>query len=81
MLLIPNGVGDYRGIVLVEVVWKLVTVILNLRLTTSIALNNFLLGFWACCGTGTASPKTKLLQQLMAMMEEVINTIFMDMHK
>ena len=35
VVLIPKGKKDYRGIGLVEVIWKVVVVILNLRLTAS----------------------------------------------
>ena len=38
VVLIPKGKGDYRGIGLVEVMWKVVAVILNRRLTSSITL-------------------------------------------
>ena len=34
VVLIPKGKGDYRGIGLVEVLWKVVAVILNRRLTS-----------------------------------------------
>ena len=34
VVLIPKGKGDYRGIGLVEVMWKVVAVILNCRLTS-----------------------------------------------
>ena len=33
VVLIPKGKGDYRGIGLVEVMWKIMAVILNRRLT------------------------------------------------
>ena len=33
---VVKGGGDYRGISLVEVVWKVVMVILNRRLSTTI---------------------------------------------
>ena len=32
---IPKGKGDYRGIGLMEVMWKVVAVILNCRFTSS----------------------------------------------
>ena len=35
-VLIPKGEKDYRGINLVEVMWKVVAVILNRRFTSSI---------------------------------------------
>ena len=67
MVLIPKGGGDYYVIGLVEVVWKVVTVILNFCLATSIDFHVFLHGFWAGLCTGTTSLEAKLLQQLMAM--------------
>ena len=37
VVLVPKGKQDYRGIGLVEVIWKVVAAILNRRLTASIA--------------------------------------------
>ena len=55
VVLIPKGKTDYRGIGLVEVMWKVVAAILNSRLSASITLHNFLHGFRAGRGTGTAN--------------------------
>ena len=44
---------DSCGIGIVEVVWKAVTEILNLRFTASITYHNYLHGFRAGRGTGT----------------------------
>ena len=72
VVLIPKEKGDYHNIGLVEVVWKVVVEILNLRLTASITCHNFLHRFRAGCGTGTATLKAKLLHQLVATREEVL---------
>ena len=64
-----------------EVMWKLVAVVLNRRITASITLHDFLQGFWAGRGTGTATFKAKLLQQLAALREEVLYMIFLYLHK
>ena len=45
MVLIPKGKGDYRGIGLVKVMWKVVTTILNLPFTASITYHDLLHGF------------------------------------
>ena len=45
-----------------EVMWKVVAEILNLRLTAFIAFRDFLHVFRAVRGTGTATLKAKLLQ-------------------
>ena len=81
VVLIPKVKGAFRGIGLVEVTWKLMTVILHRRLTTGIQLHNVLHGFREGCGTGTATLEAKLLQQLAAMREEVLYVIFLDLTK
>ena len=67
MFLVLKGGGEYHGIGLVDVVWKLVAAIFNRRLTASITYHKFLHGFRAGRGTGTATLKAKLIQQLAAM--------------
>ena len=64
-----------------EVMWKVVAEILNHRLTASITFHNFLHGFRAGRGTGIATLKAKLLQQLEALREEVLYVILLDLHK
>ena len=61
--------------------WKIVTVILNRRFTSSTTFHDVLHGFRAGRGTGTATLKAKLLQQLAAMREEVLYVIFLDLTK
>ena len=62
VVLIPKGEKDYRGIGLVEVMWKVVAAILNRRFTSSIIYHGALHGFRAGRGTGTATLEAKLLQ-------------------
>ena len=81
VVLIPKGKKDYRGIGLVEVMWKVVAAILNRRITASIIFHEFLHGFWEGSGTGTTTLEAKLLQQLAALREEFLYVIFLDMHK
>ena len=64
-----------------EVMWKVVAEILNLRLTASITFHDFLHGFWAGRGTGTATLKGKMLQELAALRQEILYLIFLDLHK
>ena len=66
---------------LVEVVWKAVAVILNCRFTASITYHDSLDGFRAGRGTGTATLEVKMLQQVTAMREAVLHTIFLHLHK
>ena len=81
VILIPKGIGYYRGIGLVEVTWKVVEDILNLRIAASINLHNLLHGFRAGRSTGDATLEAKLLQQLADLREEVLYVIFLDLHK
>ena len=67
VVLIPKGKGYYRGIGLVEVMWKVVVAILNRRITSSITYHNFLHGLRASRRTGTTTLEVKLLQQLEAL--------------
>ena len=62
MVLIPKGKGDYWGIGLVEVMWKVVAVILNRSFTSSTTFHDVLHVFWAGRSTGTATLESKLLQ-------------------
>ena len=55
--------------------------ILNLRLTASITFHNFLHGFRAGRGTGTATLEAKLLQQLADLRGDILYVIFLDLHK
>ena len=75
------GKREYRGIDLVEVMCKLVEEILNRRLTASINFYDSPHGFWAGRGTVTATLEAKLLQYLVALREEVLYVISMDLHK
>ena len=57
------------------------SVLLHLRTTTAITYHDFLHGFWAGRGTGTATLKTKLLQQNASTREEVLYVILLDLSK
>ena len=81
MVLIPKGEKDYLVIGLMEVMWKVVTEVLNRRLTASITFHDFLHRFWDGRGTGTSTLESKLLHQLAALREEVLYVIFLDLHK
>ena len=61
--------------------WEVVAAILNSQLTASITFRDLIHRFWVGCSTGTATLKSKLLQQLAALREEVLYVIFLDLHK
>ena len=71
VVIIPKGRHEYRGIGLVEVIWKVVAAILHSWLTASITYHDFLHGFRAGRGTGTSTLKAKLIRHLSALREEV----------
>ena len=81
VVLLTKGGKYYCGIGHVEVMWKVVTAILNRRLTVSITFHDFLHEFQAGRGTVTATLEAKLLQQLAALKEEVLYVILLDLHK
>ena len=81
VVLIYKGKKDYHGISLVKVMWKIVAAILHRRHTTSITFQDFFHGFRLGRGTGTATLKAKLLQQLAALSGEVLYVIFLDLSK
>ena len=55
--------------------------ILNFLFTVSITYHDSLHGFRAGNGTETVTLDFKLLQQVMAIRDEVSHTIFLDLHK
>jgi hypothetical protein len=81
MILLPKGDGDYRGIGLVEVIWKLIAAIINERLKGSIDFHDALHGFRAGRGTGTATIEAKLCQQLAAIKQVPLFQIYLDLRK
>ena len=60
----PDREGKFRGITLLEVVYKLLSSIINCRLSAAISLDDGLHGFWKGRGTGTAIMEAKILSQL-----------------
>ena len=82
IVLTPKGdSGCSRGIGLVEVLWKVVTSLLNQYFTASITFHDMLHRFQAVHGTETAVVKAKLPQQLMAMTEAALFEVFLDLQK
>ena len=81
VVLIPKGTsGDFRGIGLLEVVWKLLERVLDARLS-EIDLHDYLHGFRAKRGCGTGIMEAKLLQQLAFREQVPMYGIFLDLRK
>ena len=66
--MIPKGGGtDFRGIGLVEVLWKEISSIINIQISSSIQFHDALHGFLMGIVTGNSTLKSKLLQQIIVM--------------
>ena len=81
VVLLPKGGGDYRGIGLLEIVWKVIESIINRRIASKIQFHDSLHGFIAKRGTGTACIEAKLLQQLSVMVQKTLYYVFLDLRK
>ena len=81
MVLIPKGKRDYRGIGLVEVLWKVCSVVVNFRLKRSFMLHNGLNGFREGRGTGKVMLEAKLEHQLAGLTHEPVFQVFLDVRK
>ena len=82
LVLIPKATpGQFRGIALLEVVYKLISSICNRRIQSAIEFDDAIHGFRPKRGTGTAIIETKLLMQLNIRMDNPIYLIFIDLKK
>jgi len=82
LVLIPkSSPGEYRGIALLEIIYKLLSSIINRRLCEKVKLDDALHGFRAKRGTGTAIMEVKLLAQLRSRSDEPLFMIFLDLKK
>ena len=81
MALIPKGKGEYMEIGLVEVLWKVCTVVVNCRLKRSVVLYDALHRFRTGRGMGTAMLEANLYQQLVGISHEHIFQLFLNVQK
>jgi pantothenate kinase-related protein Tda10 len=81
LVLIPKGSGVCRGIGLQEIVWKLVSSIIDRRLKDKIEFRDALHGFRASRGSGTSTIEAKLRMQLSQKEEKTLYMIFIDLKK
>ena len=81
VILLPKGGGEYQGIGLVGVLWKVISIIIDRRLAESIELYDVLHMFRVWRGTFTATLEAKILQEIMGMRKEVLYEIFIGLHK
>jgi hypothetical protein len=81
LVLIPKTSGGTRGIGLLEIMWKVISSIINNRLQESIPFHDSLHGFRRSRGTGTASLNAKLQTQLAHIQGVPLYQIFLDLSK
>ena len=81
VVLLPKSDGGVRGIGLLDVIWKLVTAIIDRRVSSNVQYHDALHGFRAKRGTGTAILEAKLFQQLARIHQVPVYEIFIDLKK
>jgi len=82
LVLIPKEKqNEYRGIALLEVIYKLVTSIINARVCGAVDFHPALHGFRAGRGTGTAIIEAKLHMQLIQGGHSPLHQVFLDLSK
>ena len=81
MVLILKGKGEYGGIVIVEVAWKVCASVVNSRLKRGAVLHKALHGFREGRGMGTATLEAKLAQRLDGLAHEPLFQFFLDVYK
>ena len=80
IVLLPKGGGDYRGIGLLDPIWKVVEVVMDNCLKV-LDYHDCLNGFLAGRGTGTATTEVKLAQQLAYIEQVPLYGVFIDLRK
>ena len=81
MVLMSKEEGYFRGIGLVEVIWKVLTSITNNRLRYSVTLYDALHEFRQGRGTGMATLKTNMVQHLAGVFKDPLFQVFLDVRK
>jgi hypothetical protein len=82
VILIPKGGGDYRGIGLLEPIWKCIERVIDHRLNAiELHKHDCLHGCRDGRGTGTAIIEAKLAQQLSYLELKPFYGVFLDLRK
>ena len=81
MVIILKLLGEYIGIVSVQVIWKVFESIMNNRIQSFINLNDALHSFRQGRGVGTATMEANLAQQLARLCYEPRFQVFLDVRK
>jgi hypothetical protein len=82
LVLIPKDKpNEFRGIALLEVIYKLVSSIINRRIGAEVEFDDAVHGFRKKRGTATAILEVKLLAQMRCRTDEPLFMIFLDLKK
>ena len=81
MLLIPKGGVGYRGIGIVEVIWKVCALIVNNILRSAITLHSSLHGFRQGRGAATTTMEEKLAKKLAGIVHGPLFQVFINVRK
>jgi hypothetical protein len=81
VVLLPKSDGGHRGIGLLEVIWKVLMSVIDVRMKTTITFHDALHGFRAKRGTGMAVFEAKLFQQLASIEQVLVFEVFLDLKK
>jgi len=81
LVLLPKPDGDFRGIALLEVLYKLISSIINQRLVKAMTtkFHDGIHGFRSGRGTGTAIMEVKLMMQLAQQVNKPLHMVFIDL--
>ena len=81
MILFLKGKGEYRTIGLLEVIWNMITTIINNRLGMDIYIHDALYRFIQGRGKVTDTLGAKLAQQLAGIFHEPLFHIFLELRE
>ena len=82
LVLIPKGKpGEFRGIALLETIYKLISSIINGRLQSTIVFDDAIHGFRRGRGCNTAIMEAKLLMQFQYRKDNPLYMVFIDLKK
>ena len=81
VLLSPKGNRNFQVVGLVEVIWKMVSVIINREIGTVVWFHEILHGLLTSWKKWIDSLKSKTPQHMMKIREEVLYNLFLDLQK
>ena len=81
VVLLPKADGGVRGIGLLDIVWKILMRIVDLRVKGAVSFHDTIHGFRAQRGCSTAIIEAKVVQELAALQQTPFYAVFIDLRK